>query len=81
MSVFNTLRTKIRALGRRPNFSLDFQAYRLHRPGDTVRREHTIIETGEVDSQLGHRGRQPGNEVQWLDKIAWSDFEQPKAGP
>ena len=45
-----------------------------------VGRKHPV-ETYQVDPRLGHQSRQPGNEVQRLDKIAGSDFEQPKAGP
>jgi hypothetical protein len=33
-----------------------------------------------VEQRLRHQGRQPGDEIQRLDKIAGSDLEQPKAG-
>ena len=39
------------------------------------------MEAGEVDPWLGYQSCQPGQEVEWFDKIAGSDFEQPKAGP
>jgi hypothetical protein len=45
-----------------------------------VRGEYTV-EAGEVDPRHGYQGRQAGQEVEWFDKIAGSDFEQPQAGP
>ena len=39
------------------------------------------VQTGRVDSRLGHQGRRPGDDVERLDKIVGSDFEQPQAGP
>ena len=35
----------------------------------------------EVDARRRHQGGQPGHKVERLDKIAGSDFEQPKVGP
>jgi len=45
-----------------------------------VRREHAM-EAGKIHSRFGHQCGQSGDEVQRLDKIAGSDFEQPQAGP
>ena len=39
------------------------------------------VEAGEVDPQFGHQSRQSGDEIERLDKIAWSNFEQSKADP
>ena len=39
------------------------------------------VKAGEVDPRPGHQCGQPGDKIQRLDKIAGSDFEQPKAGP
>ena len=39
------------------------------------------IQASQVDPRFRYQGCQAGNEVQWLDKIAGSDLEQPKAGP
>ncbi len=36
---------------------------------------------GEIHPRFGHQCRQAGQEVERLDKIAGSDFEQPKADP
>ena len=40
-----------------------------------------LIQSRQVAPGLGHQRYQSGNEVQRLDEIAGSDFEQPKAGP
>jgi hypothetical protein len=45
-----------------------------------VRGEYAV-KAGEVDPRRGYQGRQAGQEVEWFDKIAGSDFEQPQAGP
>jgi hypothetical protein len=39
------------------------------------------IQASQVDPRFRYQGCQAGNEVQWLDKIAGSDLEQPQAGP
>ena len=46
----------------------------------TVGCEHPVI-ARQIDARSRHQRRQPGNEVQKLDKIAGSDFVLPKADP
>ena len=45
-----------------------------------IGREHTL-EARQVDTGVGYPGSKPGYKIQRFDKIARSDFEQPKAGP
>jgi hypothetical protein len=44
------------------------------------RREHAVV-AGQVRAGLWHQCNQSGDQVLGLDKIAGSDFGQPKAGP
>ena len=41
----------------------------------------SAVESGEIDLRLGHQTHQPSGAIPLLDKIARSEFEQPKAGP
>lgn len=45
-----------------------------------VRREYAV-EPGQMRARRWHQCRQLGDEVRRLDKFAWSEFEQPEAGP
>ncbi len=45
-----------------------------------IGREHTM-QARQVDTGVGYQGSKPGQKIQRFDKIARSDFEQPKAGP
>ena len=42
---------------------------------------NNAVKACQIHTRLGHQGRETGNEIEWLDKIAGSDFEQPEAGP
>jgi hypothetical protein len=45
-----------------------------------LRRKHPVV-AGQIHPRPRYQRRQPRHEVQRLDKIAGSNFEQPKAGP
>ena len=50
------------------------------RPIEARRREYAVV-PGQVGAGLGDQRGEPRNKVFRLDKIAGSDFGQPKAGP
>ena len=50
-------------------------------PAKQVSNRDDTSRTGQIDAWPGHKGDEPGDKVQRLDKIVRNDFEQPNAGP
>ena len=59
--------------------------YRLN--GTSSKEEPTLLfkentsQLRQIQPRFRYQDRQPDNEIQRLDKIAWSDFERPQADP
>jgi hypothetical protein len=66
---------------RQPGFATLAPLRRRHQRTVLAVRGEYAVKTCQIDSGFGHQGGQLGNEIHRLDKIAGSDFEQPKAGP